>query len=310
MELAATSVLPAGSPWLPRTAWFGRVVVGLYFLTAAVFKALHPAGFAPQIDSYDLLLSSQTPAAAFFLITLEFLIGAALVLGARPRLASAGAAALLAFFIVLMTHAWSTGRVVDCGCFGGTVQKGPGATALIDLGLVVLLVPTFLAVGIHARRHGRLVVSLIVAALGVGLAVVSPRLPVDSLVTNLSPGKTVLEVGLESMVPEQGEALVALLSVERESSIAAVQELNEIMMAIPRLHVVAFASATQEDRAVFTWTHGVGFPVDEIAQAPMDTLARDLPRFALFIDGRVVSVWNETLPEPEELQAAMGGTTP
>ena len=139
---------------------------------------------------------------------------------------------------------------------------GPGTTALIDLGLVVVLVPTFLVVSLSGRRRGRVVATAIAAVLGVGLALVSPSLPVDSLVTNLSPGMTVLEVGLESMVPEHGEALVALLSLEQESSIVAVPELNEFLMANPQLQVIAFASAVQEERAVFTWTHGVGFPVE------------------------------------------------
>jgi len=299
------------SPWPRRAARLGRFVVGVIFLFAGVVKALHPEGFARQIDAYGWLPSAFTYGAAFLLIAVEFFLAAALLLDARPLAASLGTAGLLLLFIVASGTAWSRGMDIDCGCFGSVVERGPGEVIIEDAIMLGLLLPTFLLGRSGPGRRWRTAAAVAVAVLGVGLAVAAPRLPVDGLVTDLVPGADLEKLGMDALVPHPGAVLVALMEVEEEPgelSREMVARVNEIVLAVPELEVIGFAAAGPDERAVFGWTTGAGFLVDEVAPTMVDAMARTLPRFALLVDGRVVAVWNENPPDPGALRSAIGGT--
>ena len=135
---------PEISPWPRRAARLGRFVVGALFVLAGGIKALDPMGFARQIDTYGWLPTDWTGPAALLLVGVEILLGAALLLDARPLVASVGTGGLLLLFIAVTAEAWSQGRTIDCGCFGNLVNRGPGEVILEDVIMLGLLVPTFL----------------------------------------------------------------------------------------------------------------------------------------------------------------------
>ena len=283
--------------------------MGAIFLLAGGLKAMDPFGFARQIDSYGWLPAGLTAAAAFLFILLELLLGAGLVLDVRPRAMAGGATALLMLFVLVSADAWVRGTVVDCGCFGKLVQRGPGEVVVEDLLMLGLLLPSFL-LGVGPRRaRWRFGAAVATSLLGAGFALAAPHLPLDGLVTALVPGAELKEMGLDALVPEGGAVLVALLETETEASVHAVPGLNEIAATMPEVHVVGLAAAGPEERAMFGWTRGAGFPVEEVAGATLGTLARRLPRFALLVDGRVRAVWNEIPPDPGTLRTVLEGAS-
>ncbi len=158
-----------------------------------------------------------------------------------------------------------------------------------------------------------LIVSLadpIAPTFAAGLALAAPHLPLDDLVTRLVPGAGVREMGLDALVPERGVVLFALMDLEAEPSVSAVAGLNQVALAHASVHVMALAAATSEERAMFGWTAGAGFPVEEVGATTLRPLARTLPRFALLMDGRVQAVWNDKPPDPDTVRTALGGTSP
>jgi uncharacterized membrane protein YphA (DoxX/SURF4 family) len=295
------------TPWLRWGAGVGRWIVGGIFLFAGGIKALDPQGFARQIDAYGWVPAALLHPAALLLITVEVLLGAALLVGPRPGIAAWGTGVLLLLFIGVSGEAWWSGRQIECGCFGGALERTPAQVVLEDLLMLAALVPTFWAPGRPVRARWRRVVPVGTAAAVLAVAIAAPGLPLDGLVTGLKPGRDVAALGLDTLVPEQGAVLMALLELGQEPSRAAVPALNDVAVEIPECQVLGLAAAGPEERALFGWTEGAGFPVDEVGASTVDSLARALPRFALLVDGRVVAVWNETPPRPEALRSVMGG---
>jgi uncharacterized membrane protein YphA (DoxX/SURF4 family) len=264
---------PVPSPWKFTVARVSRGLLGVIFLVAAVLKAINPAGFASQIESYGWLPSSLIYPSALAFVTLEFLLGAALLVNFMPRLASAGMGALLVLFTVVLTEAWYNGKVVDCGCFGADSGMGPGEGALRDLAFLALLVPTFLW-GARASRAGwRMAAVAVTVLLGLGLTLAAPSLP-QAWLTDLAPGADVVALEIDALVPDQGTALVAFLDLEGELSLQAMEPLNNLTMEMLEMEVLALAAAGPEARFVFGIEHAALFPVEEIGSGTLGSLAR------------------------------------
>jgi len=211
-------------------------------------------------------------------------------------------------FVAVMGEAWLAGRDVDCGCFGSLVERGPGEVVLEDLALLALLLPTVWSMGkTSSPLRVRGVVA--VAVVGVGLAFAAPYLPLDGLITKLAPGATLESLGMEALLPHDGAYVVALLDLKSEATTGAVAGLNDLATAVPEAEVVAFAAAGAEERAVFGWSHGAGFRVEEIGAGAVGGLARTLPRYALVVDGRVTAIWNDAPPAAAAVRGMMGGSS-
>jgi hypothetical protein len=122
-----------------------EVLVGVVFLVAAASKTYDMLGFAVQVRNYGIFPSDPGTEMAFawILTTIEAVIGAALIAGIHLRgWLLAGTAALLVAFSALIAYGWAFHTLEDCGCFGTSIQLGPGASIFKN---VVLLVMTGIA---------------------------------------------------------------------------------------------------------------------------------------------------------------------
>src|SRR6516165_12699369 len=99
-------------------------IVGVVFLVTGALKAVNSAAFIPQVFRYRLLPPRITPAAAVLFIGLECGLGAALTTGLSPWLLPL-TMALLAAFAGLTFWGDKSGRVEDCGCYGGLLLISP-----------------------------------------------------------------------------------------------------------------------------------------------------------------------------------------
>jgi uncharacterized membrane protein YphA (DoxX/SURF4 family) len=94
-----------------------RIFLGLIFLSAGWSKtgeslALLADIYAYQIPLPDLLAEILSLALPWIEITL----GAALIFGVFPRLATIAALGLLAIYTLLTAQAWWRGLPIECGC--------------------------------------------------------------------------------------------------------------------------------------------------------------------------------------------------
>lgn len=127
-----------------------RLLLGGLFLYAGVVKAFDPAGFAGEIANYQIMPYRLNFLVAATLPFVEMLAGLLLVVNRKVRPASLVIGGLNLVFIVALSSLLVRGLDIDCGCFRPGAHSSVTAALWRDIGLMVLVVVTF--VGSVRRR--------------------------------------------------------------------------------------------------------------------------------------------------------------
>ncbi len=121
-----------------------RLIIAGVFVFSGAVKAIDPMGMAYKLDAYlahfGVLLPSDifTQVFAIALATLEFVLGAHLLLGMRPRTTLSGIFFLLLAMTGLTTYVYLYNPVPDCGCFGDAVVLTNGETLAKNIVLLAM----------------------------------------------------------------------------------------------------------------------------------------------------------------------------
>ena len=104
-----------------------RVFTGLIFIFSAFVKGVDPIGtdyrVVDYLEAYGwYFLMDYTLALSILLISVEFLLGVAMVFKLRIRLASLGVLLIMVFFTIVTYFDAMYELVPDCGCFGDAVK--------------------------------------------------------------------------------------------------------------------------------------------------------------------------------------------
>ena len=98
-----------------RRVW--RVFLGLIFISAGWSKIGEPLALLADIYAYQIPLPDRfAEILSVTLPWLEILIGAVLISGLLPRLATSALLGLLAIYTLLTAQAWWRGLSIECGC--------------------------------------------------------------------------------------------------------------------------------------------------------------------------------------------------
>ncbi len=118
-----------------------RLIVGGFFVYAALDKIAHPDAFAQIVYNYRILPGSLVNVLAIFLPWLELLAGMALIIGTRTVGAAAIISGMMVVFIIAVSAAIARGIKIDCGCFstGGNGARSVGIPLLIEDAVLLLL---------------------------------------------------------------------------------------------------------------------------------------------------------------------------
>ena len=98
--------------------WLCRCVLGGVFIYSGYIKVQAPLQFAVAISGYQLVPENLIFPMAQYLPWVEIALGLAILVGWKIRYFSAATAALLLFFIVILTITYLRGIEATCGCFG------------------------------------------------------------------------------------------------------------------------------------------------------------------------------------------------
>ncbi len=148
-----------------------RIVLGAVFVFSAVTKSIDPYGTVLKIGEYlsALHLYWAEPAAtplAVALIGIEMLVGAALVVGAVPKITSRVALCLNGFFMLFTLWVAIAEPVAECGCFGDVLHLTNWQTFAKNVVLVAL---TLVALRDATQNRGVVVRSIAAGVLTVGV---------------------------------------------------------------------------------------------------------------------------------------------
>jgi uncharacterized membrane protein YphA (DoxX/SURF4 family) len=94
-----------------------RMYLGAIFLLACWHKILHPAAFALDIATYQILPLGLVNLQAIVLPWVELAAGLMLLVGFRTRAAALLVAGMMAMFTVAIAIAVAKGLDMSCGCF-------------------------------------------------------------------------------------------------------------------------------------------------------------------------------------------------
>ena len=128
-----------------------RVLVGCLFIFSGLVKAIDPRGLAYKMEEFfeawansgfmpGLMhsLSGSSLTFSMIMITLEVVLGAALLLGWQKKIVSWLLFLLTLFFTFLTAYVLFSGKIRACGCFGDCIPLTPVQTFTKDIVLTVL----------------------------------------------------------------------------------------------------------------------------------------------------------------------------
>ncbi len=129
-----------------------RILVGILFIFSGLVKAIDPLGLAYKMQEFFEVwasegimkgmmhwLNEQALMFALLMITLEVVLGVALLLGWRTKLVSWLLLLLMLFFTFLTSYVLFSGKIKACGCFGDCIPLTPIQTFTKDIVLLVLV---------------------------------------------------------------------------------------------------------------------------------------------------------------------------
>lgn len=127
-----------------------RLLFGITFLFSGFVKAVDPLGTAYKISDYLVAfgmdgLAFLSLAAAFVLITVEFLIGFCLTFGIFVKPASWVSAAFMLIMTPLTLYLAIENPVSDCGCFGDAIVLTNWQTFYKNVILDIILIAIFVS---------------------------------------------------------------------------------------------------------------------------------------------------------------------
>lgn len=116
-----------------------RIILGALFLLAGVTKAYDPAGFATEIQNYQIVPWVGDVLLSLFLPWVEIFAAAALFWKRFERGALLLISAMLVAYTAALISALVRGLNIDCGCFGRAIlSTGILWAVLRNVGLAIL----------------------------------------------------------------------------------------------------------------------------------------------------------------------------
>lgn len=132
---------------------FSRILVGLLFIFSGLVKAIDPRGLGYKMQEFFeawshagfmrstfLSLNEYALPLSIFLITLEVVVGIALLVGFKPKLTASILLILMLIFTFLTSYVLFSGKIKACGCFGDCIPLTPQQTFTKDIILLLLSV--------------------------------------------------------------------------------------------------------------------------------------------------------------------------
>lgn len=305
---------PAGSVWGPDAPRWARILgtlggmfLGGVLVVALWGKTLDPQSFIDLVahEELDFLLPAAWVASIG--LALEAILGFALLFNLRHLRVLVPSAALVAFFVFLVSRTYYrhvTGEHVDtgsCGCFGNIVDRSPEEAFWWDL---ILLVPgiTLAFLGRPADpmpyQRVRWGVTWALTILVLFFAWLAPNLPIDDIATRLHPGAVAAElcagrdedkVCLNDVIFEidEGKHVVVIADITDEAFLSQLDRFNAYALDGVGPSLWVLTSAGDDAISVFTMTHQPTFTIVPTPVGVVRPLYRRLPRSFVAQDGTV-----------------------
>ncbi|HUQ98873.1 MAG TPA: MauE/DoxX family redox-associated membrane protein [Gemmatimonadaceae bacterium] len=281
----------------------GIRLVGVVILAAGLIKIVSSYDFKHHVADLDIIPAGLLTPAAVLAAGFEVAWGTALILNvALSFLIPASILALVVFSAVTWTGSRS-GRIEDCGCYGGFISLTPAQSLAVNSVLVAILTAAWVA-GVR----GDLKMSNALAA-AVTAGVVAAALTVANEMHEAKHGSPLIDVSpirvgnkwndswsAGATAGLTGEFFVSFLGTNCPCCKSWVRVANAMSHSAQLPPVVGLVSAPQTQIATFVRDHGITFPVSRISQSLMARMTRQVPTTAVVRDGKIEQVFAGMMP--------------
>jgi uncharacterized membrane protein YphA (DoxX/SURF4 family) len=130
-----------------------RIIVGVLFIFSGLVKAMDPLGLTYKMQEFFEVWGREGYATivmnwmyghtflfSIIMITLEVVLGVALLTGFRKKLVLRALLVLMLFFTFLTSYVLFSGKIATCGCFGDCIPLTPIQTFTKDIILLLLII--------------------------------------------------------------------------------------------------------------------------------------------------------------------------
>lgn len=290
------------------------LALGAALLFAGVIKGMDLGSFIKQINQYGLMPSNPhlIGSLAWLVVTVEIVIGTALVINWRPKATLSCTMVLFTIFLGALAWAIIKGGVDDCGCFGPAATRSP-TQALIEDFVLFFAAICALRMGFdkpysrHAAKAG-----LVVFASLTGLvlpAITGGSLPWNQ--TTSAPAAVSIFRDLELQAPtgdtidfNHRTVLLALMSTDCNHCRESVPLLNELVEEVGQdIQIFGLAANDQAEIDQFIEENFAFYPVVRTDEKNLTALLGDspLPKLLLIKKGNIIAQWTDRLPSPQDL---------
>ena len=119
-----------GHPWMALPA---RWYLGYVFIYACLHKIAHPASFALDVATYEILPLSLINIMAIILPWVELAAGILLIVGYKTRAAAALIGGMMVMFIIAVAIALAKGLDMSCGCFASQAAQEADPISMLTI---------------------------------------------------------------------------------------------------------------------------------------------------------------------------------
>jgi uncharacterized membrane protein YphA (DoxX/SURF4 family) len=130
-----------------------RILTGVLFIFSGLVKAIDPRGLAYKMEEFFeawshsgilpkfmALLSEYSLSFSIIMITLEVVVGVALLIGFQKKFTTWILLLLILFFTFLTSYVLFSGKIRACGCFGDCIPLTPIQTFSKDIILLLFAI--------------------------------------------------------------------------------------------------------------------------------------------------------------------------
>ena len=272
--------------------------MGLVFLWTAGLKALSPDAFFTHLSQLRFIPSNLIGYAVTLTAAGEAALGTALVTGIMPAIVFPATAALLIALTGFTWYSIASGRVTDCGCYGGMIVPSMPQTLALN-GVMIVLVLSGIVAGtlqLVSPIVGTIVVAIVAIAFG-GFAwyALWYMRTKGVLLVDLSP----LKVGnkwnkqwaANRAADKTGELIVAYLGPDCPFCKMWVPILNALDRSDTMPPIVGIVGGSRERLETFKTSQGIRFSTDIISQSLMNRLVTGVPTTVVVTNGVISDIW-------------------
>lgn len=158
-----------------------RIVTGALFIFSGLVKAIDPLGLAYKMEEFFEAFASEgwlpglmnklnhySLGFSISMITLEVVLGVALLIGFKKRITTILLLLLMVLFTFLTAYVLFSGKIRACGCFGDCIPLTPTQTFTKDIILLVFTLLLLLQQKYIHPLHKPLVIGSVVVLTALG----------------------------------------------------------------------------------------------------------------------------------------------